>query len=269
MPKEVPIVRCASHTSEELADLVAIEEPLEIRVNAESLAVTMRTPGNDFELAAGLLFAEGLIRTASDLLVMKRDSDPNNPDRANTLLIAIKPWDDPQVRRSTERNFAATSSCGICGKKDIPSTRCLAPPIEPDDFRVDSQLIYKLPVLMRAAQDEFSSTGGLHAAALFDSRGTLLSLREDIGRHNAVDKLIGAELLTVRTPLAERILLISGRASYEILQKAAVARLPIVCAVSAPSSLAVNIARDLNITLIGFLRGETMNVYCSPERILF
>ncbi len=262
------VVRCTGGRSEEARDAVAVEEPLEIRVNAESLAVTMRTPGHDRELAAGLLFAEGLIAGAADILVMKPDPDPANPDRANTLLTAIKPWDSTSARSASERSMLATSSCGVCGKKDIASTRCLAPPIGDTGFRVEAAAIYGLPARMREAQLVFSRTGGLHAAALFDATGALLSLREDIGRHNAVDKLIGAELLASRVPLSDRLLMISGRASFEILQKAAVARLPIVCAVSAPSSLAIQMARDLHITLIGFLRGETMNIYSRAERIL-
>jgi FdhD protein len=266
---EVTIIRCSGGKTEEARDRVAVEEPLEIRVNAESLAVTMRTPGHDFELAAGLLYAEGLIAAASDLLVMKQDADLANPDRANTVLTAIKPWDSASARLASERSLLATSSCGVCGKKDIASTRCLAPSLADTEFRVPAATLYGLNAAMREAQEIFSRTGGLHAAALFDRSGALLSLREDIGRHNAVDKLIGAELLADRLPLSGRLMMISGRASYEILQKAAVARLPIVCAVSAPSSLAVQMARDLNVTLIGFLRGETMNVYSAPERIMF
>jgi FdhD protein len=267
LPGELSVVRWSGETAAEARDAVAVEEPLEIRVNAESLAVTMRTPGHDFELAAGLLYAEGLIGGASDLLVVKRDADPCNPDRENTLLTAIKPWDAATARSASERSLLATSSCGVCGKKDIASTRCLAPPLPDSGFRVSVNVIYGLAPRMRAAQEVFATTGGLHAAALFDGEGALLSLREDVGRHNAVDKLIGAELLAERLPLSERLMMISGRASFEILQKAAVARLPIVCAVSAPSSLAVQMARDLNITLIGFLRGETMNVYAAPDRI--
>ena len=266
MPGTVRILRCTGDRGTEDQDAVAIEQPMEIRVNAESLAVTMRTPGNDFELAAGLLYAEGLITCAADLLVIKRDQDPANADRENTILTAVKPWDQG-VRSADERSLLATSSCGICGKKDIASTRCLAAPLPPSDFQVAPAALYGMAAAMRAEQHIFSATGGLHAAGLFDARGMLLSLREDIGRHNAVDKLIGAELLAGRLPLTGRILLISGRASYEILQKAAVARIPIVCAVSAPSSLAVQMANDLNITLIGFLRNETMNIYSAPDRI--
>ena len=269
MAGEMSVIRCNGDRAEEARDMVAEEEPLEIRVNAESLAVTMRTPGHDRELAAGLLFAEGLINSAADILVMKQDPDPANADRANTLLTAIKPWDSVSARSVSERSLLATSSCGVCGKKDIASTRCLAPPIADTGFRMTAATIYSLPARMREAQHVFSSTGGLHAAALFDRTGALLSLREDIGRHNAVDKLVGAEMLAGRTPLHDRVMVISGRASFEILQKAAIARLPIVCAVSAPSSLAVQMARDLNITLIGFLRGETMNIYAATERIVF
>lgn len=267
--RDIPIIRCAGEARTETRDVLAAEEPLEIRVNGESLAVTMRTPGEDRELAAGLLFAEGLIAGAADLLGMKPDPNPANPDRANTLLTAVKPWDGADARSADRRSLPATSSCGVCGKRDIASTRCLAPPIAADAFHVQAAVIYALEPRMRQAQRDFARTGGLHAAALFDRAGALVALREDIGRHNAVDKLIGAELLAGRTPLAERLMLISGRASFEILQKAAVARLPIVCAVSAPSSLAVRMARDLRITLVGFLRGDTMNIYSGEQRILF
>ena len=266
MPGDIPVLRCSRDKVVEERDEVAIEEPLEIRVNAESLTVTMRTPGHDFDLAAGLLYAEGLIAAAGDILVMKGDMDPANPDRENTLLTAIKPND---AGPHSPRGFLSTSSCGVCGKKDLAAIRCFVPPLLNDDFRVAAGTIYELNARMREAQQVFTRTGGLHAAALFDQAGTLLSLREDIGRHNAVDKLIGAELLAGRIPLSNRLMMISGRASFEILQKVAVARLPILCAVSAPSSMAVQMARDLNMTLIGFLRGETMNIYAGAERIIF
>jgi FdhD protein len=268
VPADIQIVRYDRDKAVEVRDVVAVEEPLEIRVNAESLTVTMRTPGSDFDLAAGLLYAEGLIGSAADLLVMKQDLDPNNADRENTLLTAIRPYDTAAARAVGERNFLSASSCGVCGKKDIASTRCHVSPLPDTEFKLAAETIYGLNARMREAQQVFASTGGLHAAALFNRDGILLSLREDIGRHNAVDKLIGAELLAGRLPLTDRLMMISGRASFEILQKAAVARLPILCAVSAPSSLAVQMARDLNITLIGFLRGETMNVYAGAERIV-
>ena len=265
MSGDVGVLRYSSDQAIESLDAVAIEEPLEIRVNAESLTVTMRTPGADFDLVAGLLFAEGLIFGPSDILVMKRDADPNTPERENTVLTAIRPHSSAS---GSERSFISTSSCGICGKKDLESIRTLSPPIERDDFNVSTSVLYGLNATMREEQQVFARTGGLHAAALFDQEGVLLRLREDIGRHNAVDKLIGAELLDGRLPLSERVMMISGRASYEILQKTAAARIPVLCAVSAPSSLAVQMARDLNITLIGFLRGETMNVYAGAERVL-
>jgi FdhD protein len=268
VPADIQIVRYDRDRAIEVRDVVAVEEPLEIRVNAESLTVTMRTPGHDFDLVAGLLYAEGLIASAADLLVMKQDPEQNNPDRENTILTAIRPYDTAAARAVGQRNFLSASSCGVCGKKDIASTRSLAAPLPVTAFRVAAETIYGLNARMREAQQVFASTGGLHAAAIFNREGELLSLREDIGRHNAVDKLIGAELLAGRLPLTDRLMMISGRASFEILQKAAVACLPIVCAVSAPSSLAVQMARDLNITLIGFLRGETMNVYAGAERIV-
>ncbi len=267
MRGEVAIVRYTGNVGVDDRDTLSIEEPLEIRVNAESLTVTMRSPGDDFDLAAGLLYAEGLIRSASDLLVMKMDKDPANPERDNTLLTAIR-ISHRGAASASARSFVSASSCGVCGKRDIASIRCAAAPLPDSEFKVSARALYGLSGQMRDAQQVFARTGGLHAAALFDQTGSLLSLREDIGRHNAVDKLIGAELLASRVPLDNRIMMISGRASFEILQKTAVARLPILCAVSAPSSMAVRMARDLNITLVGFLRGETMNVYSQAERIV-
>ncbi len=268
MQAEVTITRWQGDTARESRDTVAAEEPLEIRINGESLAVTMRTPGDDFALAAGFLLAEGIVQTADEIGAMAYCADPENPDLQNIVNVYLASDWNPDVETTRwKRNFTANSSCGLCGKASIEAVRCLAPPLPDSDFRVSVGIIHTLNERLRAAQRVFAQTGGLHAAGLFDGQGTLLALREDVGRHNAVDKLIGAELLAERVPLAERLLMVSGRTSFEIMQKAAVARVPIVCAVSAPSSLAVQLASDLRMTLIGFLRGDTMNVYAGAERV--
>ncbi|HZO89988.1 MAG TPA: formate dehydrogenase accessory sulfurtransferase FdhD [Chthonomonadaceae bacterium] len=268
MQAEVPITRWEGDTARESVDSVVVEEPLEIRINGESLTVTMRTPGDDFALAAGLLFTEGIIRSADDIGGMAYCTDPDNPHLQNIVNVYLAgDWRPDQERGRWQRSFMATSSCGLCGKASIEAVRCFAPPIAASDFRVSVGVVRCLSERMRAAQRVFARTGGLHAAGLFDQEGALLVLREDVGRHNAVDKLLGAELLAERIPLSERILMVSGRTSFEIMQKAAVAGAPVVCAVSAPSSLAVQLARELNMTLIGFLRGDTMNVYAGAERV--
>jgi FdhD protein len=265
---DVRIVRWEGDTNRDSADAVVVEEPLEIRVNDESLVVTMRTPGDDFALAAGFLFAEGIVRSSWDIAAMGYCAAPGDPDAQNLLNVQLKTgWSSEDAASRWERSFIATASCGVCGKTNIEAARCHAPPLEETEFRVPVGALRGLSERMRAAQRTFERTGGLHAAGLFDREGTLLSLKEDVGRHNAVDKLVGAEVLAGRVPLSERILLVSGRAGFEILQKAAAARIPVVCAVSAPSSQAVQLARDLNMTLVGFLRGDTMNVYASPHRI--
>ncbi len=268
MQTEVGIMRWQRDSVHAIQDCVAIEAPLEIVVNCSSLAVTMRTPGDDQELAAGFLYAESVVRSHQDITAMRYVGATGAPDRQNVLHVKLRPSAGFQPKDARlQRNFVATSSCGVCGKASLAATQCLAPPIEETHFAVTPAVIRTLSDQMRAAQSVFDRTGGLHAAGLFDAEGCLLSLREDVGRHNALDKLIGAEFLAGRTPLNRRLLLVSGRSSFEILQKAAMARIPVVCAVSAPSSLAVQLAHDLNITLIGFLRGETMNVYTGAHRI--
>ena len=268
MHAEVAITRWEGDRAREDVDTVVVEEPLEIRIHGESLTVTMRTPGDDFALAAGLLFAEGIVRGPDEIGAMAYCEDPENPELQNIVNVYLEAgWPQDTEAARWKRNFLANSSCGLCGKASIEAVRCLAPPLPPSEFRVSVGVIGQLSDRLRAAQRIFAKTGGLHAAGLFDGAGNLLALREDVGRHNAVDKLIGSELLAGRAPLSERILMVSGRTSFEIMQKAAVARIPIVCAVSAPSSLAVQLARDLHMTLIGFLRGDTMNVYAGAERL--
>ncbi|WP_337172999.1 formate dehydrogenase accessory sulfurtransferase FdhD [Paludisphaera sp.] len=243
-------------------DWVAVEEPLEIRASGPgraptTVAVTMRTPGADLELAVGFLRSEGLI--GPDDAVVEALSWA----RGGVAHVALAgPFDDSAPRR----NFLATSSCGVCGKPSLDQVAVRCGPIGPGPT-VDVATILGLPASLREAQRTFDRTGGLHAAGLFDADGALLAAREDVGRHNAVDKLVGRAFLDGALPLSDRILLVSGRTSFEILQKAAVAGAPIVCAVSAPSSLAASVADRLGITLVGFLRGDRFNIYSHPGRI--
>lgn len=264
---QVQIVRWSGNTAREETDSVVVEEPLEIRIGEESLTVTMRTPGDDFDLIAGFLFAEGLIRSAADIRFMGYGVNPNDPDRQNVVQVALSEEAARLLDTSRRRNFAATASCGVCGKANLEAVRCVLPPRIESDFRVSVGVIRSLNEKMRAAQRVFATTGGLHAAGLFDGAGSLLALREDVGRHNAVDKLIGAEVLARRVPLSDHLLMVSGRVSFEIVQKVAMAGVPVLCAVSAPSSLAVQLSQEWNMTLIGFLRGDTMNVYTGAERV--
>lgn len=254
-------------------DTVVTEEPLEIRLAAggvtRTLAITMRTPGNDFELAAGFVYGEGIVRARDEIAGITYCLDPAvDPDqRYNIVNVELASGSLPDLDR-LERHFTTSSACGVCGRAQLDSLRDLG--VEPldDDVAVDTATLYVLPERMREAQRVFESTGGLHAAALFDENGVVKTVREDVGRHNAVDKLVGWGLLDARLPYSRSILVASGRAGYEILQKSAVARIPVVCSVSAPSSLAVDLAREFNITLVGFLRGERANVYAGSERIV-
>jgi len=240
-------------------DALAVEEPLEIFLGSTPLAVVMRTPGHDDELAAGFLYGEGIVRSGADLLDLLLWQDEQGRFAQNRVTIRLAA-DRSITTEGWQRQFFATSSCGMCGKASIDAVMQLAPPLE-RRLEVGADVLYALPDRLQAAQDVFARTGGLHAAGLFDLQGNLLHIREDIGRHNAVDKLIGRALLDNALPLADRLLVVSGRVSFEILQKALVARLPVLAAVSAPSSLAVAIARRCNITLVGFLRDGRMNVY--------
>lgn len=244
-------------------DTVAVEEPLEIRVQGRSVAVTMRTPGHDRELAAGFLLTEGIIRDRRDVIEILHCCAAAAPD--NTLNVFLSPSLKVDFAQLTRHVFA-TSSCGLCGKASIESVHQHFPPVK---FRgtVTTRTLRQLPKLMRKAQATFDQTGGLHAAAVFDTAGKLIVLREDVGRHNAVDKVVGHGFLEGKWPFDSHILLVSGRASFEIMQKALAARIPIVCAVSAPSSLAVQFAQESGQTLAGFLRGDTMNVYAGARRI--
>ena len=268
---ETEIVRYTRSHAARTFDSVVTEEPLELRLiagsTARTLAITMRTPGNDFELAAGFVSGERIVGARDEIAGISYCVDPeiDAEQRYNIVNVALTTRSLPDLRRF-ERHFTMNSSCGICGRANLEALAELG--VEPlrDGLRVPIARIYQLPGRMREAQRVFDVTGGLHAAALFDASGTALAVREDIGRHNAVDKLTGWALLEGRS-LAGSILFVSGRASYEILQKAAVARIPVVCAVSAPSSLAVDLARAFNITLAAFVRGEHANVYSAAERI--
>jgi FdhD protein len=226
----------------------------------------MRTPGHDEELAAGFLYTEGILTSSKELRSIGHRKDKTHPEVCN--VIDVIPADGVDLKdRGWQRNFVSASSCGLCGKLTIESVRQKTPPVHDDSVRVDAETLYRLPDKMRAAQRGFDDTGGIHAAGLFDASGRLLVLREDIGRHNAVDKVIGSALLADEVPLSGRILMVSGRSSFEIVQKALMARIPVVAAVSAGSSLAVELAESSGMTLIGFLRGSSMNAYAGAERI--
>jgi FdhD protein len=250
----VPIGKVDGRVARRQEDLLAVEEALEIRVGSRSLSVTMRTPGHDGELAAGFLFAEGIITNASQILGIGTTA-PNIVDVELSADAVIQ--EPPQ-----QRGFVMTSACGVCGKESLEalaSNRCAVLP--PSMLRIDAAVIHRLPQQLRQQQDIFESTGGLHAAALFNTQGELQALREDVGRHNAVDKLVGQALLAGRTPLRDSVMLVSGRASFELVQKATIAGVPVMAAVGAPSSFAVAEAVRCGLTLIGFLRNGSFNVY--------
>jgi FdhD protein len=262
------IVTVEDGSARSVRDRLATEEPMEIRVeepgaDQRTIAVTMRTPGSDFELAVGFLYTEGLIAGPDEVRTVRYCAVPREEQHYNVVSVAVSRALDPV---GAERNFYATSSCGVCGKASLDAIDVHCAPIG-DGPVVPADVITSLPDRLRSAQEVFDRTGGLHAAALFSTDGTLAELREDVGRHNAVDKLVGGELLAGRLPLSDRLLLVSGRSSFEIVQKAATAGIPVVCAVSAPSSLAVDAARRFGITLVGFLRGNRFNIYTRPERI--
>jgi FdhD protein len=247
-------------------DYLVGEEPLQIRVGKHPLSVTMRTPGHDIELAAGFLFTEGIIQRREQIVSLDHADDGKPTERGN--IIQVELTDDVGLDfESTQRNFFASSSCGICGKASIESVRARGISAPNPHFRVDAEVFWRIPDALRSAQQIFGRTGGLHAAGLFDASGKLLAEREDIGRHNAVDKIIGWALRENRVPLSESVLMVSGRGGFEIIQKAAMAGLPVVASVSACSSLAVQFAREVGVTLVGFLRGRRFVVYSGGERL--
>jgi FdhD protein len=258
--------------AESRADLLAVEEPLEIRVDDTPLTVTMRTPGDDIDLAAGFLFTEGLLRSPADIreIRMCDDNVAAVTMRAELVLAGLEANGAGACDRvsSGHRNFMMTSACGVCGKDSIEAIRVRSRfDVRPDPVRVFPRILASLPDQLRQAQRVFASTGGLHAAGLFAADGTLLVLREDVGRHNAVDKVIGWALRENRLPLAGCVLLVSGRASFELAQKALMAGIPVLAAVSAPSTLAAELADEGGMTLVGFLRGGSMNVYTGTHRV--
>lgn len=278
------VVRWHGDSSAEATDELVAEEPLELRTRAfdgggdgassarapETIAVIMRTPGQDDELALGFLLSEGLITRADEIAALLPGLDADGLPSPNVIeACGAAGVDLGQRMREAgySRQFAVNASCGVCGKNTVEAACALLPPVPLDGFAVAPATLYGLPAQLLAQQRVFGATGGLHGAALFDSAGRLIAAREDVGRHNAVDKLVGRALLAGEAPLSERVLLVSGRLSFEIVLKTLVARIPIVAAVSAPSSLAIDLARAGGVTLIGFLRGEGCNVYTWPERV--
>jgi FdhD protein len=255
----VRVTADADASAAERADLLAVEEPLEIRVDGVPLTVTMRTPGDDIDLAAGFLYTEGLLGSLPDLAEIRMCD-------ANVAAVSMRPG---VTLASPSRTFGVSSACGVCGKDSIEAIRVRSRfDVAADPVRVSPAVLAGLPGTLRAAQRVFASTGGLHAAGLFTASGSLLVLREDVGRHNAVDKVAGWALRSGRLPLAGHVLLVSGRASFELAQKAVMLGVPVLAAVSAPSSLAVSLAEETGLTLVGFLRGPTMNVYAGASRVV-
>ncbi|MGZ5004939.1 MAG: formate dehydrogenase accessory sulfurtransferase FdhD [Chthoniobacterales bacterium] len=260
---EISVSRYEAGELHDRADNVAAEEPLEIRVEGQSVAVVMRTPGHDRELAAGFLFTENLVHSPNDIFDITQCGSSAADHVINVTLRNPESFDPTKLTR----NVFSSSSCGVCSKATIEAVRQSFSPIE-DNSTIATEILLGLPDRLREKQETFERTGGLHACALFDLNGQLQALREDVGRHNALDKLIGRALLDRQLPLRDRVLFLSGRVSFEMMQKALAAGIPIVAAISAPTSLAVEFARESNQTLVGFVRGETMNIYAGAQRIL-
>jgi FdhD protein len=265
--------RRASHLTADTVttrpETLAVEEPLELRINGAAITVTMRTPGSDVELAQGFLLTEGVIGQRDDIARIEycRGAGDDGANTYNVLDVTLAPG-VPMPEVDVTRNFYTTSSCGVCGKGSIDAIRTISRHSPGDDPTVvAAETLSAMPDQLRTAQRVFASTGGLHGAALFDADGTMLVVREDIGRHNAVDKVIGWAVEHERIPLSGNVLLVSGRASFELTQKAVMAGIPVLAAVSAPSSLAVDLASQAGLTLVAFLRGESMNVYTRPDRV--
>jgi FdhD protein len=272
----VPIVRVTAEGRAPAQDTLAVEEPLEIRLGfgplasrtSQTVSLTMRTPGQDLDLAAGFLFTEGIIESRDEILELRSLGPRVGPaNRHNVARVDLRPEIEPDLGR-LQRHFYTSSSCGVCGKTSLEAleTTTGLPPVT-SSLRMDAEVLLRLPDLLRERQQVFGRTGGLHAAALFSPDGRLVRIREDVGRHNALDKLIGAQLLSGNLPLADHVVLLSGRASFELLQKAFVAGVPLVAAVGAPSSLAVELAERFGITLIGWLRDGRFSIYSHPERV--
>ena len=272
---QLPVIKVNDDDRLESSDSLAIEEPLEIRLEYgpqnqrknQNVSVTMRTPGNDAELATGFLFTEGIIRKKEDILSAEHCFIACADNKENVIRVSLKEGIVPNLQ-NTERNFYTTSSCGVCGKASINAIKTVSVFENKVNISVSPETIYELPEILARHQEVFASTGGLHASALFDRAGKLLAVREDVGRHNALDKLIGWAFDQDLLPLDQHILLLSGRASFELVQKAAMAGINIVAAVGAPSSLAVQLAEEFNTTLIGFLRGKRFNIYSAASRVI-
>jgi FdhD protein len=274
--KRIPVIKVNAEESEVIADALAIEEPLEIRLEygpanerqVRNISVTMRTPGNDAELAAGFFFTEGIIKDLKDIATISHCFIACAENKENVIQVSLNENTMPYLQ-NTDRNFYTTSSCGVCGKGSINAIRTVNTFVQQkDNNTVNTGTLYRLPDILRRHQKVFEDTGGLHASALFSSSGELLLVREDVGRHNALDKLIGAAINENRLPLSQNVLMLSGRVSFELVQKAVMAGINIIAAVGAPSSLAVQLAEEFNITLIGFLRGQRFNIYTAAHRIL-
>lgn len=272
----LPVVKIIAHDRADTYDLLAAEEPLEIRIEfgkqgqreVRNIAVTMRTPGNDAELARGFLFTEGVMKNASDIASIQHCFIACAENKENVVQVIFKEGITPELK-NTERNFYTTSSCGVCGKGSISAIRAnVSYTLGNDHNCISAGTLYKLTDILNRHQEVFAETGGLHASALFTTDGKLLLVREDVGRHNALDKLIGAAVELGMVPLTEHVLLLSGRASFELVQKAAMAGINIIAAIGAPSTLAVQMAEEFGITLIGFLRNQRFNIYTGPHRIL-
>jgi FdhD protein len=276
--RQIPITRVKDGEVAEITDVLAIEEPLEIRleyilkgeVRVQNVSVTMRTPGNDAELAAGFLFTEGIIKSIDEIAGIDHCFIACAENKENVIQVKLNEGVIPNLQ-NTERNFYTTSSCGVCGKGSIAAIRTVGTFVhqKENETSISSEMLYQLPEILKKHQQVFAETGGLHASALFNLHGELLLIREDVGRHNALDKLIGAALKKDLLPLADHILLLSGRASFELVQKAVMAGIKIIVAVGAPSSLAVELAAEFEITLAGFLRNQRFNIYTAGHRILF
>jgi FdhD protein len=273
----VDISKVSNGLRQSQTDLVAVEEPLEIRLGystpdgraARSVSITMRTPGNDKELAAGFLFTESIIRHASDIAAIELCGPPA-PDSGDQNVVRVELGPDVSVDLGRlQRHFYTSSSCGVCGKTSLDALRVVGiEPVPGNGAEFQRNTLIRLPDKLRALQDTFDETGGLHAAAAFDTDGEIVVTMEDVGRHNAVDKVIGSLLLDNRLPANQLGLIVSGRASFELMQKALVAGMPVLAAVSAPSSLAVQLAREFGVTLVGFLRGKQFNIYAGEQRII-
>ncbi len=273
----VHVTRWQENEQQQREEHLTVEEPLEVRIDHRSLAIIMRTPGHDHELAMGFLFTERVIHGIRDVQTIEDATDADGLPLANVVNVLLHHHeqqndstclDDHKDHHAFERHFAVSSSCGLCGKNTIADLMLSIPPLKVDELRISASCVYDLSKQLRTGQDVFTHTGGLHAAGLFTSTGELCLLREDVGRHNAVDKIIGHGLLHHTLPYSRHILMVSGRTSFEIIQKALLAHIPCIAAISAPSSLAVELANQAGITLIGFLRDHSMNVYTYPERIV-